>query len=216
MVIFEKTRGKNSPSVMPSKKGDVSNIPTDMLRTKKPILPEQAELDVVRHYTQLSRKNFCIDTNFYPLGSCTMKYNPRAAHKYASLAGFLERHPYASAQSVQGTLECLYDLQNLIKELTGMTGVSLAPMAGAQGEFAGVAMIKAYHHKRSDFERDEIIVPDAAHGTNPATAKVCGLKVIEIPTKKDGDIDIEALDKVLGPKTAGIMLTNPSTVGVFE
>ncbi|AHH46009.1 glycine dehydrogenase subunit 2 [Francisella tularensis subsp. holarctica PHIT-FT049] len=216
MVIFEKTRGKNSPSVMPSKKGDVSNIPTDMLRTKKPILPEQAELDVVRHYTQLSRKNFCIDTNFYPLGSCTMKYNSRAAHKYASLAGFLERHPYASAQSVQGTLECLYDLQNLIKELTGMTGVSLAPMAGAQGEFAGVAMIKAYHHKRSDFERDEIIVPDAAHGTNPATAKVCGLKVIEIPTKKDGDIDIEALDKVLGPKTAGIMLTNPSTVGVFE
>ncbi|APC92021.1 MULTISPECIES: aminomethyl-transferring glycine dehydrogenase subunit GcvPB [Francisella] len=216
MVIFEKTRGVNSPAVMPSKKGDVSNIPANMLRTKKPKLPEQAELDVVRHYTQLSRKNFCIDTNFYPLGSCTMKYNPRAAHKYASLAGFLERHPYASSQSIQGTLECLYDLQEVIKELTGMTGVSLAPMAGAQGEFAGVAMIKAYHHKRGDFTRDEIIVPDAAHGTNPATAKVCGLKVIEIPTKKCGDIDIEALDKVLGSKTAGIMLTNPSTVGVFE
>lgn len=216
MVIFEKTRGVNSPAVMPGKKGDVSNIPTDMLRSKKPILPEQAELDVVRHYTQLSRKNFCIDTNFYPLGSCTMKYNPRAAHKYASLPGFLERHPYASTQSAQGTLECLYDLQDLIKELTGMTGVSLAPMAGAQGEFAGVAMIKAYHHKRGDFERNEIIVPDAAHGTNPATAKVCGLKVIEILTKRCGDIDIEALDKVLGPKTAGIMLTNPSTVGVFE
>ena len=216
MVIFEKTIGVNSSAVMPSKNGDTSSIPTNMLRTKKPILPEQAELDVVRHYTQLSRKNFCIDTNFYPLGSCTMKYNPRAAHKYASLTGFLERHPYASAQSVQGTLECLYDLQNLIKELTGMTGISLAPMAGAQGEFAGVAMIKAYHHKRGDFERDEIIVPDTAHGTNPATAKVCGLKVIEIPTKKDGDIDIDALDKVLGPKTAGIMLTNPSTVGVFE
>ena len=115
-------------------------------------------------------------------------------------------------ESVQGTLECMYDLQ----ELTGMTGVSLAPMAGAQGEFAGVSMIKAYHHKRGDFERDEIIVPDAAHGTNLATAKVCGLKVIEIPTKKCGDIDIEALEKVLGPKTAGIMLTNPSTVGVFE
>lgn len=216
MVIFEKTRGKNSPSVMPSKKGDISNIPANMLRSKKPILPEQAELDVVRHYTQLSRKNFCIDTNFYPLGSCTMKYNPRAAHKYASLPGFLDRHPYAACQSVQGTYECLYDLQDLIMELTGMTGVSLAPMAGAQGEFAGVAMIKAYHHKRGDFERNEIIVPDAAHGTNPATAKVCGLKVIEIPTKKCGDIDIDALDKVLGPKTAGIMLTNPSTVGVFE
>ncbi|KEI36026.1 glycine dehydrogenase [Francisella sp. W12-1067] len=216
MVIFEKTRGVNSPAVMPSKKGDVSNIPVNMLRSKKPILPEQAELDVVRHYTQLSRKNFCIDTNFYPLGSCTMKYNPRAAHKYASLAGFLERHPYANSQSIQGTLECLYDLQEVIKELTGMTGVSLTPMAGAQGEFAGVAMIKAYHQKRGDCERDEIIVPDAAHGTNPATAKVCGLKVIEIPTKRCGDIDLGALEKVLGPKTAGIMLTNPSTVGVFE
>ncbi|AJC49277.1 aminomethyl-transferring glycine dehydrogenase subunit GcvPB [Allofrancisella guangzhouensis] len=216
MVIFEKTRGVNSSAVMPSKKGDVSNIPVNMLRSKKPILPEQAELDVVRHYTQLSRRNFCIDTNFYPLGSCTMKYNPRAAHKYASLAGFLERHPYASSQSIQGTLECLYDLEEVIKELTGMTGVSLAPMAGAQGEFAGVAMIKAYHQKRGDFERNEIIVPDAAHGTNPATAKVCGLKVIEIPTKRCGDIDLEALEKVLGPKTAGIMLTNPSTVGVFE
>ena len=145
-----------------------------------------------------------------------MKYNLRAAHKYALFTGFLERHPYVSAQSVQGTLECLYDLQNLIKKLTGMTGISLAPMAGAQGELAGVAMIKAYHHKRGDFERDEIIVPDTAHGTNPTTAKVCGLKVIEIPTKKDGDIDIEVLDKVLGPKTAGIMLTNLSTVGVFE
>jgi glycine dehydrogenase subunit 2 len=216
MVIFEKTRGHNSPAVIPKKADGISKIPESMLRAKKPILPQQAELDVVRHYTQLSRKNFCIDTNFYPLGSCTMKYNPRAAHKYASLPGFLDRHPYSANESVQGTLECMYDLQELIKELTGMTGVSLAPMAGAQGEFAGVSMIKAYHHKRGDFERDEIIVPDAAHGTNPATAKVCGLKVIEIPTKKCGDIDIEALEKVLGPKTAGIMLTNPSTVGVFE
>lgn len=216
MVVFEKTRGLNSPAVMPGKKGDTSSIPTNMLRSKRPILSEQSELDVVRHYTQLSQKNFCIDTNFYPLGSCTMKYNPRAAHKYASLSGFLDRHPYASTKSIQGTLECLYDLQNVIKELTGMTGVSLAPMAGAQGEFSGVAMIKAYHESRGDFERNEIIVPDAAHGTNPATAKVCGLKVIEIPTKKCGDIDIEALEKVLGPNTAGIMLTNPSTVGVFE
>ncbi|QLE78644.1 glycine dehydrogenase subunit 2 [Francisella sp. Scap27] len=216
MVIFEKTRGHNSPAVIPKKATGTINIPENMLRAKKPILPQQAELDVVRHYTQLSQKNFCIDTNFYPLGSCTMKYNPRAAHKYASLPGFLDRHPYSANESVQGTLECMYDLQELIKELTGMTGVSLAPMAGAQGEFAGVSMIKAYHHKRGDFERNEIIVPDAAHGTNPATAKVCGLKVIEIPTKKCGDIDMDALEKVLGPKTAGIMLTNPSTVGVFE
>ncbi|APC97160.1 aminomethyl-transferring glycine dehydrogenase subunit GcvPB [Francisella frigiditurris] len=216
MVIFERIIGINSKPLMPNKRGDVSDIPKDMLRSKAPLLPEQAELDVVRHYTQLSRKNFCIDTNFYPLGSCTMKYNPRAAHKFASLSEFLNKHPYGSVENSQGVLACLYDLQEVIKNLTGMTGVSLAPMAGAQGEFAGVAMIKAYHHSRGDYERDEIIVPDAAHGTNPATAKVCGLKVIEIPTKKCGDIDIEALEKVLGPKTAGIMLTNPSTVGVFE
>ena len=216
MVIFEKTRGVNSQSVMPVRSGNISDIPSSMLRAKKVVLPEQAELDVVRHYTQLSRKNFCIDTNFYPLGSCTMKYNPRAAHKYASLEGFINKHPYANTKSIQGTLESLSDLQDLIKELTGMTGVSLAPMAGAQGEFAGVAMIKSYHDKRGDFARNEIIVPDAAHGTNPATAKVCGMKVVEIPTKPNGDINIEELDKVLGPNTAGIMLTNPSTVGVFE
>ena len=172
MVIFEKTRGVNSQSVMPVRKGDVSDIPSNMLRKKKAVLPEQGELDVVRHYTQLSRKNFCIDTNFYPLGSCTMKYNPRAAHKFASFEGFINKHPYANTKSIQGTLACLSDLQDLIKELTGMTGVSLAPMAGAQGEFSGVAMIKEYHEKRGDFERNEIIVPAAAHGTNPATAKV--------------------------------------------
>jgi glycine dehydrogenase subunit 2 len=171
----------------------------------------------VRHYTNLSRKNFSIDTQFYPLGSCTMKYNPRACNSLAMLDGFLARHPYAPESLSQGFLACMYELQEILADVTGMKGgVSLAPMAGAQGEFAGVAMIMAYHKSRGDAARSEIIVPDAAHGTNPATATMCGCTVREIPTLGNGDIDLEALKKVLGPTTAGIMLTNPSTIGVFE
>jgi glycine dehydrogenase subunit 2 len=172
---------------------------------------------VVRHYTNLSRKNFSIDTNFYPLGSCTMKYNPRACQSIALMDGFANRHPYAPDSLSQGYLACMHDLQEILAEVTGMKGgVSLAPMAGAQGEFAGVAMIMAYHKSRGDTARNEIIVPDAAHGTNPATAVMCGCVVREIPTLGNGDVDVEALKAVLGPKTAGIMLTNPSTIGVFE
>ncbi|MDO8954047.1 MAG: aminomethyl-transferring glycine dehydrogenase subunit GcvPB [Gammaproteobacteria bacterium] len=194
----------------------VSDIPEAMLRAKAPKLPRVGELEAVRHYTRLSQKNFSIDTNFYPLGSCTMKYNPRAAHKLALLQGFAGRHPFAQLNKSQGLMSCLHELQTILMELTGMKGASLSPMAGAQGEFAGVAMIKAYHEARNDTERSEIIVPDAAHGTNPATAAMCGYQVKEIPTNADGDIDLEALAKALGPKTAGIMLTNPSTFGVFE
>jgi glycine dehydrogenase subunit 2 len=145
-----------------------------------------------------------------------MKYNPRACNQYAMLPEFLNRHPLAPESMGQGFLACLFELQEMLKEVTGMQGVSLTPMAGAQGEFAGVAMIRAYHHSRGDSARDEIIVPDAAHGTNPATATMCGCKVVEIPSLANGDIDVEALQKVVGPKTAGIMLTNPSTLGVFE
>ena len=146
-----------------------------------------------------------------------MKYNPRACNSLAMLDGFLARHPYAPESLSQGFLSCMYELQEILADVTGMKGgVSLAPMAGAQGELAGVAMIMAYHRHRGDNGRTEIIVPDAAHGTNPATASMCGCTVREIPTNADGDIDIEALKKVLGPKTAGIMLTNPSTIGVFE
>ncbi len=173
-------------------------------------------MQVVRHYTQLSQKNFSIDTHFYPLGSCTMKYNPRASNSLASLPGFLARHPLAPETHSQGFMGCLYDLQEMLKAVTGMFAVSLSPAAGAQGEFAGVAMIRAYHDARGDDARDEILVPDAAHGTNPASAVMCGYKVREIPTGADGDIDVEALKGVLGPQTAGIMLTNPSTLGVFE
>ena len=173
-------------------------------------------MQTVRHYTRLSQKNFSIDTQFYPLGSCTMKYNPRACNSLAMLPGFLARHPLAPAEAGQGVLACLYELQEMLKDVTGMQAVSLTPAAGAQGEFAGVAMIRAYHDANKDTARNEILVPDAAHGTNPATATMCGYRVREIPTNKDGDVEIEALRAAVGPHTAGIMLTNPSTLGVFE
>jgi glycine dehydrogenase subunit 2 len=187
-----------------------------LLRQDAPLLPEVSELDAVRHYTRLSQRNFSIDTQFYPLGSCTMKYNPRAANAAALLPQFLERHPLAPEQTGQGYLACVHELQEILREVTGMAGVSLAPMAGAQGEFAGVAMIRAWHRSRGDSARNEIIVPDAAHGTNPATATMCGYAVREVPTGRDGNVDIDRLRAAVGPQTAGLMLTNPSTLGVFE
>ncbi len=194
----------------------LADIPDGFLRDAPAPLPEVSELQVVRHYTNLSRKNFSIDTQFYPLGSCTMKYNPRGAHKAAGLPGFQGRHPLTPESKSQGFLACLHDLQEILADVTGMKGVSLTPMAGAQGEFAGVAMIRAYHQARGDSARTEIIVPNAAHGTNPATAVMCGFKVTEVPTDASGDVDVEALRAVVGPQTAGLMMTNPSTCGVFE
>ncbi|MEY3337114.1 MAG: hypothetical protein RL245_106 [Pseudomonadota bacterium] len=194
----------------------MGNVPAALRRKSKPMLPEVSELDVVRHFTRLSQLNFSIDTNFYPLGSCTMKYNPKACNQYAMLPEFLSRHPLAPDSQGQGFLSCMFELQEMLKEVTGMKAVSLNPMAGAHGEFAGVAMIRAYHRARGDLARNEIIVPEAAHGTNPATATMCGCIVREIPVDAEGDVDIEALKKAVGPNTAGIMLTNPSTLGVFE
>ena len=196
--------------------GTVDDLPADCLRATPPVLPEVSELQVVRHYTNLSARNFAIDNRFYPLGSCTMKYNPRGAHRAASLPGFLGRHPLAPEAVSQGFLACLHELQELLKAVTGMAAVSLTPMAGAQGEFAGVAMIRAYHDAHGDTARREIVVPTAAHGTNPATAAMCGYAVREVAVAEDGDVDLEALKAALGPHTAGIMLTNPSTCGVFE
>jgi glycine dehydrogenase subunit 2 len=215
-LIFEQSRpGRRAFAQAPLTEA-LADVPESLRRKDRPLLPEVSELQTVRHYTRLSRLNFSIDTNFYPLGSCTMKYNPRACNTLALLPGFLGRHPLAPASTGQGFMACLYELQEMLKAVTGMAGVSLTPMAGAQGEFAGVAMIRAYHRARGDEHRNEIIVPDAAHGTNPATATMCGCKVVEIPTGADGDVDLAELRAVLGPNTAGIMLTNPSTVGVFE
>ena len=214
-LIFEHSRSGRSAAAQQPEMVSIT-LPAHLRRRQRAALPEVSELQAVRHFTRLSQLNFSIDTHFYPLGSCTMKYNPRACNQYAMLPEFLSRHPLASESSGQGFLACMYELQQMLKDVTGMQGVSLTPMAGAQGEFAGVAMMRAYHQARGDVLRNEVIVPDAAHGTNPATATMCGCKVIEIPSLSNGDIDIDALKKAVGPATAGIMLTNPSTLGVFE
>ncbi|MBZ0092059.1 MAG: aminomethyl-transferring glycine dehydrogenase subunit GcvPB [Sulfuricellaceae bacterium] len=217
MLIFELSQpGRGSAALAPASRPQADDIPAEYLRRAPPRWPQVSEMDAVRHYTRLSQKNFSIDTQFYPLGSCTMKYNPRVANLLASQREFLGRHPLASENTGQGVLACLFELQAMLKEVTGMAGVSLTPMAGAQGEFAGVAMIRAYHDARGDHERREIIVPDAAHGTNPATATMCGYAIREIPTDRDGNVDLDALRQAVGPHTAGLMLTNPSTLGVFE
>jgi glycine dehydrogenase subunit 2 len=222
MLIFEKTQsGLEATTFFPGLACDESTIcadlPAEMLRSDAAGLPEVSELQVVRHYTNLSKKNFSIDTHFYPLGSCTMKYNPRAAHTLASLPGFLNAHPLAHQSTHQGLLTCIYELQEILVDVCGMEKISLAPMAGAQGELAGVMMIKAYHRKRGEEQqRFEMLVPDAAHGTNPASAVASGFKIRELPTLANGDIDLEVLRQLVGPQTAGIMLTNPSTLGVFE
>ncbi|MGI9204184.1 MAG: aminomethyl-transferring glycine dehydrogenase subunit GcvPB [Woeseiaceae bacterium] len=215
-LIFERSRPGRRAFAQAPLTDSTGSIPEEMQRRDRPTLPEVSELQVVRHFTRLSQRNFSIDTQFYPLGSCTMKYNPRACNSLALLQGFASRHPLGPVSHGQGFLTCMYELQDMLKSVTGMKEVSLTPMAGAQGELAGVAMIRAYHRANGAEERDEIIVPDAAHGTNPATATMCGCKVREIPTDAEGDVDLEALRTVVGPKTAGIMLTNPSTLGVFE
>ena len=217
MLIFEQSQpGRRNYSQAPLIRAEVKDIPEKFRRKQRPLLPEVSEMQAVRHYTRLSQKNFSIDTHFYPLGSCTMKYNPRACNRLAMLPGLLGRHPHAPESAGQGFLACLYELQEILKDVTGMKAVSLTPLAGAQGEFAGVAMIRAYHDSRADRARTEILVPDAAHGTNPATAVMCGYRAREIPTVANGDVDVEALKGAVGPQTAGLMLTNPSTLGVFE
>jgi len=218
-LIFEYSQpGRGAVDQWPPRPAEdpVPELPEALRRRRRALLPEVSELEAVRHFTRLSQLNFSIDTHFYPLGSCTMKYNPRACNTYAMLPEFLGRHPLAPEEHGQGVLACLYELQEMLREVTGMRGVALSPMAGAQGEFAGVAMIRAYHRSRGDLARTEVIVPQAAHGTNPATATMCGCTVREIPVDSQGDVDLDALRAVAGPRTAGIMLTNPSTLGVFE
>jgi glycine cleavage system P protein (glycine dehydrogenase) subunit 2 len=216
-LIFDHGRaGRAARGQWPAAPGAAPAVPAKLRRAQRAALPEVSELDVVRHYTRLSQLNFSIDTHFYPLGSCTMKYNPRACNAAALLPEFLGRHPLASARHSQGFLACMYELQEMLKAVTGMRGVALSPMAGAHGEFAGVAMIRAYHRARGDLERNEIIVPTAAHGTNPATATMCGCVAREVGVGPEGDVDLAALRATVGPKTAGIMLTNPSTLGIFE
>lgn len=196
---------------------DISEfIPTDYLREEELNFPEVSEVDIIRHYTNLSNKNYGVDTGFYPLGSCTMKYNPKINEDMAQLNGFTNIHPYQPQETVQGALKLMYDLEKSLCEITGMERVTLQPAAGAHGELTGMMIIKAYHEKRGDTKRTKIIVPDSAHGTNPASAVMAGFDVVEVKSNKDGLVDIESLKSVLSDEIAGLMLTNPNTLGLFE
>jgi glycine dehydrogenase subunit 2 len=179
-------------------------------------LPEVAELEVVRHYVRLSQKSFSIDTNFYPLGSCTMKYNPKINEKIAALPGFARIHPHQPASEVQGALQVMHDLQGYLAEISGMDAVTLQPAAGAQGELTGILVIRAFHAERGQGHRSEVLIPDSAHGTNPATCTLAGYKAVSVKSNARGGVDLDDLKKKLSDKTAALMITNPSTLGLFE
>ncbi|MBM7584597.1 glycine dehydrogenase subunit 2 [Bacillus pakistanensis] len=191
-------------------------IPSDYIRDTEPELPELSELDIMRHYTALSKKNHGIDSGFYPLGSCTMKYNPKINENVARYNGFAHLHPLQEEEGAQGALELLYDLQEHLKEITGMDEVTLQPAAGAHGEWTGLMMIRAYHEANGDTNRTKVIVPDSAHGTNPASATVAGFETVTVKSDENGLVDLDDLKRVVGEDTAALMLTNPNTLGLFE
>jgi glycine dehydrogenase subunit 2 len=218
-LIFEVSRPGRVAYSLP--KSDVDSVdleakfPKHLIRDEAAELPEVAELDLVRHYTALSNKNHGIDNGFYPLGSCTMKYNPKVNEVIARIPGFSRIHPYQPAETVQGALELLYNLQEELAVITGMDAVTVQPAAGAQGEWTGLMMVKAYHEQKGE-DRKEVLVPDSAHGTNPASASVAGYTAVTIPSNADGLVDLEELKKHLNSNTAALMLTNPNTLGLFE
>ncbi|UOF89306.1 aminomethyl-transferring glycine dehydrogenase subunit GcvPB [Fodinisporobacter ferrooxydans] len=190
-------------------------FPSKYLRQAPAELPEVSELDLMRHYTELSKRNHGIDSGFYPLGSCTMKYNPKINEDVARCPGFAKIHPYQSEDTIQGALQVLYDLQTELAEITGMDAISLQPAAGAQGEWTSLMMIRAYHESRGE-KRTKVIIPDTAHGTNPASATVAGLDTVTISSDENGNVNLDELREAVGPDTAALMLTNPSTLGLFE
>ncbi len=191
-------------------------LPNDYIREENPELPEVSELDIMRHYTALSKRNHGLDSGFYPLGSCTMKYNPKINENVARFNGFAHIHPLQEESSVQGALELMYDLQQHLVEITGMDEVTLQPAAGAHGEWTGLMLIRAYHEANGDTHRTKVIVPDSAHGTNPASATVAGLETVTVKSNEQGLVDLEDLKRVVGEDTAALMLTNPNTLGLFE
>ncbi|NLD26431.1 MAG: aminomethyl-transferring glycine dehydrogenase subunit GcvPB [Acholeplasmataceae bacterium] len=191
-------------------------LDADLLRQNEALLPEVTELDVVRHYTNLSKKNYGVDEGFYPLGSCTMKYNPKINEEIASNPLFTKLHPLQPAETVQGALEIYYETSRMLSSLTGFSEFSFCPFAGAHGEATGLMIMREYHLRNNDFQRRKVIVPDSAHGTNPASASVCGMEIIEVESTKDGTVDLEKLKALLNEEVAGMMLTNPNTIGIFE
>lgn len=217
-VVFE-LDGKGRRAVLPPQKtvpDPAAALPERHLRKKKPALPELSQPQVVRHFTNLSRKNFSVDTCFYPLGSCTMKYNPKINEDMASLEGFTTLHPFQDEDHTQGILQICYDLAKTISALTGLPGVSLQPAAGAHGELTGMLIIRAYFNALKETDRRTILIPDTAHGTNPSSAHHAGFSPLQIPSGPDGNIDMDALKSALNEQVAGIMITNPNTLGLFE
>lgn len=186
------------------------------IRNEPADLPELSELDIMRHYTNLSNHNFGVDSGFYPLGSCTMKYNPKINEKVARFPGFAHIHPHQPEETVQGAMELMFDLQTSLKEITGMDEVTLQPAAGAHGEWTGLMLIRAFHEANEDTKRTKVIIPDSAHGTNPASATVAGFEVVTVKSNEKGLVDVEDLKQVVGEDTAALMLTNPNTLGLFE
>ena len=219
-TVFELSRPGRRASELPT--ADVAQIDLDAalagveLAEQPPALPEIAELDLIRHFTQLAQRNHGIDVGFYPLGSCSMKYNPRVAERVAALPGFRDAHPWSPEAAVQGTLGALWELERWLVELTGLHAATLQPAAGAQGELVGLLLIRAYHEHRGDEHRNVIIVPDSAHGTNPASATTAGFETVTVPSGADGLVDVDALADLVDAHTAGLMLTNPNTLGLFE
>ena len=218
-LIFELSKpGRKGYSLPKNELSDysITQFPENLLRQEAPALPEVDELTVVRHYTNMSNNNFGVDTGFYPLGSCTMKYNPKINEEMAAHPQFTALHPLQNVETVQGALSAYYQLQRSLSEIAGMAEFTLNPFAGAHGELTGLMVIRRYHESRGDAKRTKIIVPDSAHGTNPASAAVCGLDVVEVKSKPDGRVDVEDLKPLLDDTIAGMMMTNPNTLGLFE
>jgi len=216
-TLMELSRPGRGGGKVPHPPADaLDGIPAEHRRVMPAALPELSEPEVIRHFVNLSHLNYNIDSGFYPLGSCTMKYNPKINEWVARLFGFAKLHPLAPDAVAQGTLEMLWSLEQQLKEISGMAAVTLQPAAGAQGELTGILMIREYHRARADADRDEVLVPDSSHGTNPATASMAGYRTITIPSAADGGVDLDAFRAALGPRTAAVMITNPSTLGLFE
>lgn len=212
-TIFEKEN--NTGICLTDEKEDLSFLDSAFLRSGKVGLPNVGELEVLRHYKELSDKNFCIEKGFYPLGSCTMKYNPKVNELAASLEGFVNLHPLTADEEAQGSLKLMYLLQEALKRITGMDAVTLQPAAGAHGELTGMMVVKKYFEVKGE-KRTKVIIPDSAHGTNPASAHMCGFEIISVKSNEKGQVDIEALKEVLDSEVAAIMMTNPNTLGIFE
>lgn len=215
-TIFEKSNGANGIEFGENIELTRSCIPESLLRKERIGLPQLSELEVMRHYKELSDRNFCIEKGFYPLGSCTMKYNPKVNELLANLEGFANLHPLQSDEDSQGALELMYNLQEKLKYITGMDAITLQPAAGAHGELTGMMIVKKYFETKGDTKRTKVIIPDSAHGTNPASAKMCGFEIVQVKSNEKGQVDIETLKSLLDDSVAAIMMTNPNTLGIFE